>query len=113
MTSWMPGLRCRSSRAAARPMMPPPMIATSNTEECCQRAPAFVLLETDHVCDRRWAHEPLELQLAQRLQLRQVLNRRRHLLVQQDLSVGGLVAEAGGAVGDGADSAVVHALLEA
>src|SRR5438093_1435530 len=114
-TSWVPGRRCRISRAAARPMMPPPMTATSNTwgegsgwQQRGQRAPALMLAQADHVEGRRWAHESLQRQLAQRLQLGELLEGGGHLGPKEDLAVHRLVAEPRRSVGHRANGAVIH-----
>ena len=67
----------------------------------------------DHIVRRQRPPDPLQLELANWLDLDAVLNLRQHTRTDEDLSWLGLVAKARGYIGHCADSSVVKSALEA
>ena len=68
---------------------------------------------SDHIVRRQRPPDPLQLELAHRLDLHGVLDLHQHPRTDEDLSRLGLIAKARGDVGYRPDSGIVEASLEA
>src|SRR5687767_11167330 len=83
------------------------------TSAPCRTEGSAAALEADDIEDGDGLEEALERQLADRLDVGQVLHRALHPAGDQDLAGARVAAEAEGQVGDGADRTVVPPALEA
>ena len=68
---------------------------------------------SNHIVRRQWPPDPLQLELADWLDLHGVLDLRQHTRTNEDLPRLGFIAEARGNVGYRPDGGIVEAALEA
>ena len=74
---------------------------------------ALLLHGSDHIVRRQRPPDPLQLELADWLDLHSVLDFRQHPRTNEDLSWLGFIAKPRGNIGYRADSGIVEATLEA